>query len=54
MSTELLRAPAAARRIGIPTKELVRLAFERKIRFVLVRGLLHFSPDVLDDYQAGV
>jgi hypothetical protein len=52
MSTELLRTPAAARRLGISTKDLVRLAYERKVDFVLIRGLLHFAPEILDEYQA--
>ena len=32
MADELLRASEAARRLGMPTKELLRLVHERKIR----------------------
>jgi hypothetical protein len=35
-----LRAAPAARRLGIPTKELLRLVFERKIHDVMVEGSL--------------
>jgi len=42
----------AARRLGIPTKELLRLIHERKIRYVMVRGIAHIRPDALDEYRA--
>ena len=50
--TEPLRAAEAARRLGIPTKELLRLAYERKIRFVMVDGVAHFPEDAIADYRA--
>lgn len=52
MVTEPLRATPAARRLGIPTKELLRLAYERKIRFVMVDGMAHFPEDAITEYQA--
>lgn len=52
MTTDLLRAPEAARRLEMPTKDLLRLVVERKIRYVIVRGMVHFSPDSLDEYRA--
>jgi excisionase family DNA binding protein len=52
MATETLRATQAARRLGIPTKEVIRLALENKIRFVMVDGMVHFPEDALDEYQA--
>ena len=36
MPTELLTASEAARRLGIPTRALVRLISERQIRYVMV------------------
>lgn len=50
--TEPLRAAEAARRLGIPTKELLRLAYEREIRFVVVDGVAHFSEDAIAEYRA--
>ena len=38
MPAELLRATAAAKRLGLPTKELLRLVYERKIRYVMVEA----------------
>lgn len=32
MAAEILRAPEAARRLEMPTKKLLRLIYERKIR----------------------
>ncbi len=51
MTTEVLRASQAARQLGIPTKEVLRLALERKIRYVMVRGMVHFPKDALEDYR---
>jgi excisionase family DNA binding protein len=47
-----LRATEAARRLGISTKELLRLAYQRRIRFVMVNGIAHFPPDALEEYRA--
>ena len=52
MVTQFLRATEAARCLGIPTKELLRLIHERKIRFVMVDGIAHVPLDALDDYRA--
>lgn len=52
MSTDVLRASEAARRLGIPTKELLRLIHERRIRFVMVNGIAHIPVDALDEYRA--
>jgi excisionase family DNA binding protein len=49
---EPLRAAQAARRLGISTKELLRLVHERKIRFVMVDGIAHIPTDALDEYRA--
>ena len=38
-----LRAAQAARRLGIPTKELLRLVYERRIRYVMVDGIAHVA-----------
>ncbi len=52
MSAELLRASRAARRLEIPTKELLRLVHERKIRYVMVDGIAHIPADAIDEYRA--
>jgi len=51
MATEPLRAKEAARRLEVPTKELLRLVYERKIRYVMVEGIAHFPEDALDEYR---
>jgi hypothetical protein len=50
MPAEPLRAAPAARRLGIPTKDLLRLVYERKIRFVMVDGVAHLPEDALGEY----
>lgn len=52
MSAELLRASEAARQLGIPTRDLLRLVHERKIRFVLVEGIAHVPAAAVVEYQA--
>ena len=51
MPTELLRASEAARRLDMPTKELLRLVHRRKIRSVLVEGIAHIPVDAVGEYQ---
>ena len=51
MPAELLRASEAARRLGMPTKDLLRLVYDRKIRFVMVDGIAHIPVDALEDYR---
>ena len=52
MTTEVLRATEAARRLGIPTKELLRLVHERRIRYVMIDGIAHIPVEALDEYRA--
>jgi excisionase family DNA binding protein len=52
MSTELLRASEAARRLDMPTKELLRLIHSRKIRYEMVEGIAHIPSDALEEYRA--
>jgi excisionase family DNA binding protein len=49
---ELVRASEAARRLRMPTKELLRLVHERKIRYVMVKGIAHIPEDAIDKYRA--
>jgi excisionase family DNA binding protein len=52
MPAELLRAPEAARRLGLPTKEVLRLIHDRKIRYVMVDGVAHVPTEAVDEYRA--
>jgi excisionase family DNA binding protein len=52
MASEPLRAAEAARQLGVPTKDLLRLAYERQIRFVMVDGIAHFPEDAITEYRA--
>ena len=51
MDVELLRATEAARRLEIPTRELVRLIYDRRIRYVMVDGIAHVPADALGEYR---
>src|SRR5207249_5481481 len=52
MAADLPKASEAARRLGIPTKELLRLVHERKIRFVMVNGIAHVPDDAIEEFRA--
>jgi len=52
MAVQLLTASEAARRLGVPTKDLLRLVHERKIRYVMVKGIAHIPEAALDEYRA--
>jgi len=51
MTGELLRAPEAARRLGMPTKEMLRLMYERKIRYVMVKGIAYVPDDAVEEFR---
>ena len=52
MAVELLRASEAARQLDMPTKDLLRLIHDRKIRYVMVKGIAHIPVDALEEYRA--
>jgi excisionase family DNA binding protein len=52
MDAEPLRATEAARLLGIPTRELLRLVYEHRIRYVMVDGIAHVPADAIDEYRA--
>ena len=54
MPIELLRASEAARRLDLPTKELLRLVLGRQIRYQMVDGIAHVPTDALEEYRAKV
>ena len=52
MATEMLRASEAARRLGVPTRELLRLVHAKQIRYVMVDGIAHIPSDAVDEYRS--
>jgi len=47
-----LPAAQAAPELGIPTKALLRLVYERKIRYLMVDGVAHVAPDAVEEYRS--
>ena len=52
MDAEPLRATEAARQLGIPTRDLLVLIREHKIRYVMVEGIAHVPVDAIEEYRA--
>jgi excisionase family DNA binding protein len=52
MAADLLTASEAARRLEIPTKEVLRLIHQRKIRYVMVKGIAHVPEDAVEEFRA--
>lgn len=52
MPSELLRASEAARRLDVPTKELLRLIQQRKLRYEMVDGIAHVPVEAIEEYRA--
>jgi hypothetical protein len=50
--TAPIRAAQAARQLGLAAKELLRLVYGRKIRYVMLKGIAHIPADAIDEYQA--
>jgi hypothetical protein len=42
----------AARRLGIPTRELLRLVYEHRIRYAMIDGIAHVPADAIDEFRA--
>lgn len=47
-----LRASEAARRLGVSTKELLRLIHERRIDYVMRDGIAHIPIEAIDRYRS--
>ena len=37
----------------MPTKEVLRLIHERKIRYVMVKGIAHVPDNAVEEFRAG-
>lgn len=47
-----LRLSQAARAMGVPTRAVARLVYERTIRHVMVDGIAHIPQDAVDEYRS--
>lgn len=51
MPAEPVRASEAARRLDMPTKELLRLIHDREIRYVMIDGIARVPDDAIQEYR---
>ena len=54
MADTALRATEAARRLEIPTKELLRLVQTKQIRYVMIDGIAHVPEAAIDEYRSRI
>ena len=52
VTAEPLRASQAARLLDLRTQDVLRLMYERKIRYVMVDGIAHVPTDAIREYRA--
>ena len=51
MPVEILRLAEAARRLGVPTLEIVRMVTRRQIDYVIVDGVPRIPETVIEDMK---
>ena len=51
MTLETLGMAEAARQLGVTTREMVQLVYDRDIRFVFVDGIPRIPEDAVDEYR---
>jgi hypothetical protein len=48
-SVGALRLSQAARALGIQTRDVARLVYERRINFVMLDGIAHIPPEAIEE-----
>lgn len=51
MPDTALRASEAARRLQMPTKDLLRLVQTKQIRYIMIDGIAHVPEDAVEEYR---
>jgi excisionase family DNA binding protein len=51
MAVEILGMAEAARRLGVTTRDVVQMVYDRRIAYVLVDGILRIPDDAVEEYR---
>ena len=51
MTTEVPGMAEAARRLGMTTRQMVQLVYDREIRYVIVDGIPRIPEDAIEEYR---
>jgi excisionase family DNA binding protein len=51
MALETLGMAEAARQLGLTTRDVVQLVYDRRIRYVIVEGIPRIPEDAVDEYR---
>ena len=54
MSDTALRAMEAARRLQMPTKEMLRLVQTKQIRYIMIDGIAHVPEDAVEESRSRI
>jgi hypothetical protein len=54
MSSEPLPIGRAAILLDAPTRAIVQLIYDRRVRFVMHNGMAHVPQDALDEYRVAL
>jgi hypothetical protein len=51
MTPETIGMAEAGRQLGITTREVVQLVYDRRIRYVIVEGIPRIPQDAVEEYR---
>lgn len=54
MDSEPLRVGAVAKLLDTPTRKIVQLIRDRRVPYVMYKGIAHVPEDALDEYRAAL
>ena len=54
MTIEILGMAEAAKELGMTTRQMVQLVYDRQIRYVIVDGIPQIPEDAVDEYRRTV
>ena len=54
MDPEPLRIGAVAKLFDLPSRQIVQLIYDRRVPYVMHKGIAHVPQGALDDYRAAL
>jgi hypothetical protein len=54
MSAEPLPVGNVAKMLDVPTRRLVQLIYDRRVPYVMYKGIAHVPADAIEEYRAAL